>query len=101
MAPERATTARPVDLDAVAAPVDGESPDAPYNPDVWELRARIDRLVGELRTAYEALEVIAERRFPDATYQLTTDPKVNLDRMYDRENYLVEVALHACRGGRP
>jgi hypothetical protein len=53
----RTTTPRPerVDLDAVEAPTDSESGDAQYNPDVWELRARITVLVAELRAAREVI----------------------------------------------
>ena len=36
---------RRLDLDAMQAPTDSESLEALYNPDVWELRQRVDALV--------------------------------------------------------
>lgn len=47
---ERAA-ALPAWVAEVQAPTDRESADAPYNPDVWELRHRIDRLIDALAAA--------------------------------------------------
>lgn len=44
------TTSRP-DLAHLDEPTDSESPDAPYNPDVFELRSRIQILQSELAAA--------------------------------------------------
>jgi len=41
-----------IDLEALATPTDSESIDAPYNPDIWELRARINQLIGAVARVY-------------------------------------------------
>ena len=38
----------PAEVESLRAPTDSESPDAPHNPDVWELRSRINRLLAYL-----------------------------------------------------
>jgi hypothetical protein len=37
-----------LDLEAMKAPTDSESGDAPHNADIWELRGRITELVSEV-----------------------------------------------------
>lgn len=50
----------PLDLDALAAPTSLEGPDAPYLPDVWELRGRVTVLAAEVRRLRSALVTLDE-----------------------------------------
>lgn len=46
--PAQASGLSAADLTFLAAPTDSESADAPYNPDVFELRRRIEVLTAEV-----------------------------------------------------
>jgi hypothetical protein len=88
---------RPIDLDGMRAPTDGESPDAVYNADVFELRSRVDALVAEVeRLREENRQQVHDLDEADAKRQAVLDLKPvrvekidpNLPGVYIEESHL-------------
>lgn len=85
-----------IDLDAIEAPTDSESPDAPYNADVHELRARITALLDEnerLRNRDVLLTAVA-----DAAGELTYCVGNASAADADRAAQALDAALDALLG---